>query len=128
VAALVYCGASSRRDKVKTGAIMSRRVLLICAIAVAGALAQSQLRSLTGKVTTESGAPVKGAAVKIKDLTTLQIRSYITTEDGSYRFANLLSDRDYELFAQLGGKQSSKKTLSRFDSKQQAVIDLKIPD
>jgi hypothetical protein len=107
---------------------MSRRLLLICVVAVAGALAQSSLRSVTGTVTNQEGAPVQGAVVKLKDLATLQIRSFVTPDDGSYRFTNLLSNRDYELLAQLGDKRSSKKTLSRFDSKQDPVIDLRISD
>jgi len=107
---------------------MSRRLLLICAFAVAAALAQSSLRSVTGTVTNQAGAPVQGAVVKLKDLATLQIRSFVTPEDGSYRFTNLLTNRDYELFAQLGEKRSSKKTLSRFDSKSEPVVDLRISE
>ena len=107
---------------------MSRRLLLLCVFAVTGVLAQSSLRGVTGTVTNQSGGPVKGAVVKLKDMATLQIRSFVTPDDGSYRFTNLLTNRDYELFAQLDEKRSSKKTLSRFDSKQDPVIDLRIPD
>ena len=83
-------------------------------------------RSVTGSVTDAGGAPVSGANVQLKDLKTLQIRSYVTHEDGAYHFAGLSTNVDYELKAEHDGHSSGTKTLSNFDSKKTAVIALKL--
>ena len=57
---------------------------------------------------------------------TLQIRSFITLEDGMYRFFELSPDVDYELKADFRGTSSSTKTLSSFDSRKKAIINLKL--
>lgn len=83
-----------------------------------------QARTLDGKVTRE-GTPVKGAVVHLKDTRTLAQKSYITAEDGSYRFAALSSSSDYEVWAEVEGKKTSTKTISSFDTKNAFTIDLK---
>lgn len=83
-------------------------------------------RAVTGSVTDSGGAPVSGANVQLKDLKTLQIRSYVTHEDGAYHFAGLSTNVDYELKAEHDGHSSGTKTLSNFDSKKTAVIALKL--
>src|ERR1700686_3673111 len=83
-------------------------------------------RSVTGVVTDAGGAPVAGANVQLKDSKTLQIRSYITHDDGAYHFAGLSTNVDYELKAEHEGRSSGTKTLSNFDSKKTAVVDLKL--
>ena len=83
-------------------------------------------RSVTGVVTDAGGAPAASANVQLKDLKTLQIRSYVTHEDGTYHFSGLSTNVDYELKAEHDGHSSSTKTLSSFDSKKTAVVDLKL--
>lgn len=83
-------------------------------------------RSLTGIVTSASGAPVSGASVQLKDTKTLQIRSYVTRDDGAYHFAGLSTNVDYDVKAQLDGRSSSTKHLSNFDGHKTAKIDLKL--
>ena len=83
-------------------------------------------RSLTGVVSDSGGAPVAGANVQLKDLKTLQIRSYVTHDDGNYHFAGLSTNVDYEVKAQHDGHNSDTKNLSTFDSKKTAVINLKL--
>jgi uncharacterized protein YdeI (BOF family) len=82
-------------------------------------------RSVTG-VVTGGGAPVSGANVQLKDTKTLQIRSYVTHDDGTYHFAGLSTNVDYELKAEHDGHSSGTKTLSNFDGRKAAVIDLKL--
>jgi len=82
-------------------------------------------RSVTG-VVTEAGAPVSGANVQLKDTKTLQIRSYVTHDDGTYHFAGLSTNVDYELKAEHDGHSSGTKTLSNFNGRKAAVIDLKL--
>lgn len=89
-------------------------------------LAQAQAtRTLDGKVV-RGGTPVKGAVVHLKDTRTLAQKSYITAEDGSYRFAQLSSTTDYEVWAEADGKKSSTKTVSSFDTKSAFNITLKM--
>src|SRR5512146_1271942 len=82
-----------------------------------GASAQYvELRSVHGKVTDPKGKPVPGAIVYLTDTKTLQVRSYITRNDGSYEFHGLSTAVDYELRAEHGKTKSSTVTLSRFNS------------
>lgn len=84
-------------------------------------------RSVQGTVTDQGSKPVANANVQLKDMKTLQIRSYITHDDGTYHFAGLSTNVDYELKAATeSGKSSSTKTLSTFDSRKNATIDLKL--
>jgi hypothetical protein len=62
-------------------------------ISVPTAFAQKQkkgedlnTRSVQGAVTSADDTPVNGAVVQLKNLKTLQIRSFITQEDGIYYF------------------------------------------
>ena len=64
--------------------------------------------------------------VYLKNVKTLQVRSFITKEDGQYHFYELSPDVDYELKAEFQGAASGPKTLSSFDSKKAATINLKL--
>ena len=77
----------------------------------------SPIRAHEKPTTGSNGQPVKGAVVHLKDTRTLAQKSYITAEDGTYRFAQLSSTSDYEVWAELNGKKSSVKTISSFDTK-----------
>jgi hypothetical protein len=83
-------------------------------------------RSVEGAVTTSEDATVAGAVVQLKNTKTLQIRSFITKENGAYYFHELSPDVDYELKADFQGAASDTKTLSSFDSRKQARINLKL--
>ena len=83
-------------------------------------------RMLTGQVTDRAGNPVSDAIVYLKDTKTLAVKSYITAKDGGFRFPALSPNIDYEVYAQVGSHRSDTKTLSSFDSRPQAVINLKI--
>jgi hypothetical protein len=62
----------------------------------------------------------------LKNTKTLQIISFITKDQGNYYFNGLSPDIDFELFAEHEGKVSVTRTLSAFDSRKQAVINLKL--
>lgn len=116
--------------------MISRRMLAFGAVLLAGALAgtataqskreDTNTRTVNGVVTDTSDAPVTGAVVQLKDTKTLQVRSFITQEGGAYHFAGLSTNVDYELKAEHQGASSSTKTLSVFDSRRQAIINLKL--
>jgi len=85
-------------------------------------------RSVEGTVFDGGGREVEGAFVKIKDLKTLRVRSFLTREDGKYRFYGLSSNVDYELIADYKGAASEKKTLGVYDSRKKALINLRFPE
>jgi len=83
-------------------------------------------RSVTGVVTDASGQPAPGAHVLLKNMKTLQVRSFIAKDKGEYFFNGLSTDVDYELKAQSGSQSSSAHTLSTFDSRKEATINLQL--
>ena len=83
-------------------------------------------RSVQGTVTVADDTPAIGAVVQLKNTKTLQIRSFITKEDGTYHFYDLSPDIDYELKADYQGASSNTKTLSSFDSRKQTNLNLKL--
>jgi protocatechuate 3,4-dioxygenase beta subunit len=86
----------------------------------------SNARAVQGAVTDASGAPVAKAVVQLKNTKSLQIRSFITGADGSYHFAGLSPDVEYQLKADHEGATSSWKSLSMFNTKKVAVVNLKL--
>jgi hypothetical protein len=83
-------------------------------------------RLLTGQVMGHGDAPLPGAMVYLKNTKSLTVKTYITSDTGNYRFPALTPNADYEIYAEYKGKRSDTKTLSSFDSRQHATINLKI--
>lgn len=90
------------------------------------AATQQQTRSLTGTVVNANEQPVANAIVYLKNTKTLAIKTFIAQPDGTYRFHALSPNVDYEVYAELNGKRSESKTLSSFDSRPNARINLKL--
>lgn len=86
----------------------------------------SSTRIVQGTVTGADDAPVNGAVVQLKDTKTLQVRSFYTQQEGNYHFAGLSTNIDYELKAEKDGTSSSTRTLSVFDSRKTAIVNLKL--
>jgi hypothetical protein len=102
-------------------------VLLLCAPATFAQKKKAEnTRSVQGTVTLADDSLVNGAVVQLKNTKTLQVRSFITKDDGAYHFFDLSPDIDYELKADYQGTSSSTKTLSSFDSRKQATLNLKL--
>ncbi len=106
-------------------------LLLICCAPLALALQKSKseedkLRMVQGSVTDAQENPIVGAVVQLKNTKTLQVRSFITLENGAYQFHGLDPNVDYTLKADYQGASSAVRTLSAFDSRRQPVINLKI--
>ncbi len=83
-------------------------------------------RVVQGKVTDKEEAPLRGAVVFLKDDHTLSVKSFISDDNGGYRFGQLSQATDYEVWAEAAGKKSPVKSISSFDSKNDIVINLKI--
>jgi hypothetical protein len=114
---------------VQTKLVLVRGVALVLFAAIL--LAQpknddSTTRTVEGVVTNAANQPVAKAVVQLKNTKNLQIRSFITPDDGSYHFAGLGTDVEYQLKADRDGVSTSWKTLSVFNSKKTAVINLKL--
>jgi len=122
-------GASARRQ----GSVTRRLVvaaagllLLSCVALAAKKDENSTLRSVQGVVSNAQGDAVNGAVVQLKNTKTLQIRSFITRDNGAYYFHELNKDIDYELRADYQDTSSATRTLSSFDSRNPAVMNLKL--
>lgn len=94
-------------------------------VMVAPAAAQQQTRSLQGQVT-DNDAGAANAIVYLKNTKTLGVKTYIADDHGMFHFNALSPNVDYEIYAEKGGKKSDTKTLSSFDSRKQATINLKL--
>lgn len=86
----------------------------------------TSVRSLEGIVRDSNENPVSGAVVKLKDTKTLQVRSFITAADGTYRFNGLSRSVNYEVKADYSRTSSATRTLSVFDDRLKAVINLRL--
>lgn len=83
-------------------------------------------RSVQGKVVTAGDHPISNAIVYLSDMRTKTVESYITQQDGAYRFEELSPNDDYKLWARVNGKKSKVTTLSSFDDRSTFHVILKI--
>ncbi len=115
----------------------SRRFSVVAAFwllaALASPLARIEAQSLSqwargaqGTVVNSDRKPQPKAIVYLQNQKTLEIKTYITTADGSYRFVQLSSDADYQLWAKYQEKKSKTKSISSFDGKKQFTFTLKL--
>jgi len=87
---------------------------------------EAAVRSVTGRVTSPDDKLVIGAVVQLTDTKTKQVRSFYTQESGEYTFHGLSPEVDYELSATFQGATSPTRTLTHFDSRKEAVVNLKL--
>ena len=87
---------------------------------------EAQNRSVKGAVVSADDQSVTGAVVQLKNTKTLQVRSFYTKDDGTYYFQGLSPNIEYELKADFQGTSSPTKKLSSFDSRKEAIINLKL--
>jgi len=88
---------------------------------------ESQLRTVRGVVVDKSSEnPVSSSVVFLKNTRTNAVRSYISNDEGNYRFSGLDPNTDYEIHAEKDGAKSATHTISSFDSKKEIVLNLKI--
>jgi len=118
----MYCRLSHRRAALIAVVLLSA----VSAFAASKKGEDKNVRAVQGTVTDANDSPVDGAIVQLTNSKTLQIRSFISKDHGNYYFHGLNPDIDYQLQANYQGASSAAKTLSSFDSRKQAVINLKL--
>jgi hypothetical protein len=125
----------TRRTKTTNNRLLSISLLLLLVAACLSSLsAQSKdkkdsdagTRSVQGLVQDADEKPVVGAVVQLKDMRTLQIRSFVTQDDGMYHFNGLKTEVDYQVKALYNGMSSAAKTVSLFDTRKMATLNLKL--
>jgi hypothetical protein len=83
-------------------------------------------RAIHGKILDDTETPAGGATVFLKNLKTRNVKSFTSTPDGNFRFAQVGMVDDYEVWAERGKTKSAVKTISSFDSRKEVQFDLKL--
>lgn len=119
-----------------SGTLRSALLLILFAGAVVRCPAQMEppvvgqdagtTRAIQGVVLSQQGTPVPGAIILLKNMKTLQVRSYIARNDGKYHFFGLSTDINYQLRAENQGVTSKTKNVSVFDSHKLITVNLKL--
>jgi hypothetical protein len=111
-------------NKLKRRSVVAALVFLF---AVSAGFAQNvKYKTLEGKVFGSDSAPLPNAIVYLEDSKTNNIRTFISTQDGSYRFGQISPDIDYTVWAKFKDATSPTKTISSYDSRRNVTIDLHI--
>src|SRR5271163_2471274 len=90
------------------------------------ARAQTGQKVVDGKVVGSNDQPLSAAIIYLKNGKTGDIKSFISSADGGYRFGQLSPDIDYEIWSEYHGRKSPVKTISSFDSKKLTSFVLKV--
>jgi Carboxypeptidase regulatory-like domain len=88
--------------------------------------AEAKLRSVSGLISGTDDMPAAGAVVQLKDMHTMQVRSFITQADGTYHFYELKTDTDYQISARSGDATAPAKTVSVFDTRKEVILNFKL--
>jgi spermidine/putrescine-binding protein len=109
-----------------TGLILALAIVLATTALAPAAQAQSATKTLVGFVFDRAEKPLPNAIVYIKNTKTLAVKTFIADSEASYRFHALSPNVDYEVWAEYQGAKSDTKTLSSFDTRPNARINLKV--
>ena len=109
-------------------ALAALAVVIIPAVQPVGVAHAQNLgqRNVGGLVVDADSAPVQGATVFLKNQKTKSIRSYTSSSNGSFRFAQVSMTDDYDLWAEKDGKKSPTKTVSSWDARKDFQTELKV--
>lgn len=83
-------------------------------------------RTVSGSVVDGDSNPVPAATVFLKNQKTKAIRSYTSSKNGRFYFAQVNMAEDYDLWAEKEGKKSATKTVSSWDTRKDFETELKI--
>lgn len=118
-----------RSARLAAGAIWAALALgFVLPGSVATPVAHAQnfgMRVVGGSVIDADSNAVQGATVFLRNAKSKAIRSYTSTKDGRFRFAQVNMSEDYDLWAEKDGKKSAIKTVSSWDTRKEAEYELK---
>ncbi len=105
--------------------------LVVIGILVAGSAALGQkgepkLRTVHGTVVNKDENGVATAVVYLENTRTQVVKTYISDDNGRFRFSGLDPNVDYEIHAEQGDMTSAKRTISSFDSRKEIDVTLKL--
>ncbi|MGP8271381.1 MAG: carboxypeptidase-like regulatory domain-containing protein [Terracidiphilus sp.] len=83
-------------------------------------------RVVAGDVVNASSSPMAGAVVFLENVKSKTIRSFTTTAQGRFQFAQVNMSEDYELWAEKSGRKTSVKTVSSWDARKEFNVELKL--
>ena len=83
-------------------------------------------RSVAGAVVDADSRPVAGATVFLKNQKTKAIRSFTSTQNGRFHFAQVNMSLDFDLWAEKDGKKTAIKTVSSWDARKEFETELKL--
>ena len=83
-------------------------------------------RVVMGSVVDADSSLVPGAVVFLRNTKTKSIRSYTSSKDGRFRFAQVNMTDEYDLWAEKEGRKSATKTVSSWDTRKEFETELKI--
>jgi Carboxypeptidase regulatory-like domain len=83
-------------------------------------------RTVSGTVLNAGSDSVAGATVFLRNEKTKSIRSYTSTAEGHFHFAQVNMTEDFDLWAEKDGKKSAVKTVSSWDARKDFIADLKL--
>src|ERR1700722_19524074 len=84
------------------------------------------IRTVSGTVLDAGSQPVPRATVFLQNDKTKTIRSFDSTADGHFHFAQVDMSTDFDLWAEKDGKKSATKTVSSWDARKDFISDLKL--
>ncbi len=96
---------------------------LLCSTAAAQNIG---MRTVSGTVLDADSTPVSGATVFLKNEKTKTIRSFDSTADGHFHFAQVDMSTDFDLWAEKDSKKSTMKTVSSWDARKDFITELKL--
>ena len=83
-------------------------------------------RIAEGQVINGTQKPIEGAIVYLENPTSLDIKSYLTDNQGHFHFTQLAPQTDYEVWAEQNGVQTKHKFISQFSSHTHFQFTLKL--
>lgn len=119
------------RASLATGVVFAALAIGVVPIGSHGLLPEAQAQNLgqrivMGSVVDAESAAVAGATVFLRNTKTKSIRSYTSSKEGRFRFAQVNMSEDYDLWAEKEGRKSAVKTVSSWDARKEFETELKL--
>lgn len=83
-------------------------------------------KNLSGQVADKQGKGLAQAVVYLKNKKTLEVKTFISNDQGNYRFNSLDADTDYAVHAEYRGAVSRDRSVSSFDDRKEVYLLLEV--